>query len=165
MSEAYCVLGKRAFLTKTTYNGNLGGLSGADAKCQAEAIAAGFQYQYKAWLGSASVTAASRMTQSTGKYYLQNGTVLADDWADLTDGSLDAAFAVYPDGTTPASPVFPWTYASDSGGAPGSANHCSNWTSTSGSGFAGGSDQTGTSWSTWQMTSCATPSPLWCVQQ
>jgi hypothetical protein len=39
-----------AFVTSTTYDGNLGGGAGADAKCQARAIAAGLTGSYSAWI-------------------------------------------------------------------------------------------------------------------
>src|SRR5215212_6677746 len=38
------------FLSSITYDGNLGGLSGADAKCQGLAAVAGLPGIYKAWL-------------------------------------------------------------------------------------------------------------------
>ena len=43
---------KRAFVTSTNYNGNLGGLAGANAKCQERATAAGLTGQWKALIGS-----------------------------------------------------------------------------------------------------------------
>lgn len=39
-----------AFVTSTTYDGNLGGAAGADAKCQARATAAGLAGSYSAWI-------------------------------------------------------------------------------------------------------------------
>ena len=47
---------KRAFVTSTNYNGNLGGLSGAHAKCQERAAAAGLTGQWKALIGSGTGT-------------------------------------------------------------------------------------------------------------
>jgi hypothetical protein len=41
---------KTAFVTSTTYDGNLGGAAGADAKCQARATAAGLTGSYAAWI-------------------------------------------------------------------------------------------------------------------
>jgi hypothetical protein len=77
---------KLVFVTSQAFNGNLGGLAGADAKCQTLARAAGLPGTYKAWLGNATVSAASRLTHATVPYTLVNGTVIANDFADLGTG-------------------------------------------------------------------------------
>src|SRR5205823_203503 len=77
---------KVVFVTSTSYDGNLGGLTGGDAKCQARAVAAGLAGTYKAWLCSGSTSAASRLSHlSTGDYVRLDGAVLANGWAGLTD--------------------------------------------------------------------------------
>ena len=45
-----------AFVTSTSYNGNLGGVSGADLKCQARAAVAGLPGTYRAWILSGTGT-------------------------------------------------------------------------------------------------------------
>ena len=52
---------KRFFQTAQIYNGNLGGLSGADAKCQIEAVNRGYDGTWKALLGDTSTTGLSRI--------------------------------------------------------------------------------------------------------
>lgn len=42
---------RKVFITETRYNGNLGGLEGADAKCQAESQRLGFNGSYQAFIG------------------------------------------------------------------------------------------------------------------
>jgi len=93
-----CVLSnnKRIFYTSTFYNGNLGGLAGADAKCNTRASAAGISSGcgYKAWLstgggGVAGTNAKDRLTHATGKYVSVTGTVIANNWYDLVDGSIN----------------------------------------------------------------------------
>ncbi|HET7093933.1 MAG TPA: hypothetical protein VFI22_10655, partial [Thermomicrobiales bacterium] len=71
------------------FSANLGGLSGADAICQttAESGAAPAGI-YKAWLSDDKGSPSSRFTQSAAPYRLVNGTVVANDWADLTSGGL-----------------------------------------------------------------------------
>ncbi|MFA4941221.1 MAG: DUF1554 domain-containing protein [Patescibacteria group bacterium] len=54
-------LTKRVFVTSTTYNGNLGGVSGADEKCQARADAASLGGTWKAIISGDSITARSRI--------------------------------------------------------------------------------------------------------
>lgn len=79
---------KLVFVTSQAFNGNLGGLAGADAKCQALAQAAGLPGTFKAWLGNATVSAASRVTHATVPYKLVNGTVVANDFTDLITGKF-----------------------------------------------------------------------------
>src|SRR5207248_2675590 len=49
-SACVVMVNKRVFVTSVMYDGNLGGLAGADAKCQARATAASLSGTYKAWL-------------------------------------------------------------------------------------------------------------------
>jgi hypothetical protein len=94
-----------AFVTSTTHDGNLGGLEGGDAICQARAGEGGSLAApgtYKAWLSTSSTSAENRLTHATVPYKLVDGTTIADDWDDLTDGSLDAAFALTQEGGPPA---------------------------------------------------------------
>ena len=53
---------QKVFVTSTTYTGNLGGLSGADSKCQARATAANLSGVWKAWLSTGDLAASSRIT-------------------------------------------------------------------------------------------------------
>jgi hypothetical protein len=80
---------KIVFVTSETYTGLLGGLTGADSKCQSLAETAGLPGIYMAWLSTDTASPSTRFTQSTKPYMLVNGTQIADDWADLTDGTLD----------------------------------------------------------------------------
>jgi hypothetical protein len=66
---------KRVFVTSTGYPGNLGGLAGADAKCQERATAAGLGGTFKAWLSAAGTgnSAAERLTHATVPYVRVDG--------------------------------------------------------------------------------------------
>jgi hypothetical protein len=79
------------FATSSTHNGNLGGLAGADAICNARAAAANLAGSYMAWISTNQGSPSTRFTQSMTEYRLVTGTKVADNWADLVDGSLDAA--------------------------------------------------------------------------
>ena len=84
------------FVTSTIHDGNLGGLAGADAICQARAEADGSLAApgtYKAWLsaGGAGNSAADRLTHATVPYKLVNGTQIAADWDRLVDGLVGRA--------------------------------------------------------------------------
>src|SRR5262249_55630490 len=79
---------KIVFVTSATHTGNLGGLSGADAICNTDAAAGGLPGTYMAWLSDGSVGPSTRFTHALVPYVLPSGTVLANDWTDLTDGNL-----------------------------------------------------------------------------
>lgn len=95
---------KRVFVTDTRYNSyELGGLTGADDKCQAAANSAGAGGTWKAWLSgtapnvyTAAESPANRFSRSSVAYVSLRPNVatgqidkIADNWADLTDGTLD----------------------------------------------------------------------------
>jgi hypothetical protein len=81
--------------SETSMTGNLGGLTGADAKCQRLATAVGFGSKtWRAYLsteagdGGAAVNAKDRI--GPGPYYNANGVMLAADSAALHARSGDA---------------------------------------------------------------------------
>lgn len=86
------------FVTSTTYSGNLGGLAGADEKCQARATAAGLGGQFKALLGTSAANAGLRMSKSNAPYVTAGGARIASGWSGLIDmgglsfGSLQTEF-------------------------------------------------------------------------
>jgi hypothetical protein len=68
--------------------GELGGLSGADDICRRLAVSAGLSSSYAAWLSDDTGSPASRFAEDVGPYVLVDGTVVANNWADLTSGML-----------------------------------------------------------------------------
>jgi hypothetical protein len=81
----------KVFVTDIIFNGNLGGLAGADTECTDAATAANppLPGTWTAWLSDNSADARDRIRD--GGYQLLDGTVIANDKADLTDGTLNAA--------------------------------------------------------------------------
>jgi hypothetical protein len=127
------------FLTKNTFNGNLGGVVGADAKCQTEAEAAGLPGTYKAWLSDSLGNSPSiTFTQSTVPYVTPDPSLthVAENWSGLVSGALEAEIDYAANGTllTKYSETYGiWTGTNPDGTA--SAQNCSNWTDgTSGTG-------------------------------
>lgn len=91
-----CTVGRRrVFVTSGLFNGNLGGLAGADGKCQMAAESGGLDNPktFKAWLSDAGSGPANRFdTSFTGLYQLPDDTVVVKGgWQDLTDGFLEHA--------------------------------------------------------------------------
>lgn len=145
---------KRVFVTSTTYNGNLGGLVGADAKCQAGADSANLGGTWKAWLSDSNTSANSRLTHNSGPYKRLDGVTVADNWADLIDGNLQNSI-----GTTETGSIiggwYVWTFTSLDGETLINKNsyNCHNWT-TAGSaldndlGIVGNNGYTNEGWTT-----------------
>jgi len=121
-----------AFVTSSGQNGNLGGLAGADAICQARAAAAGLPGTYMAWLSDGTSSPTLRFTQAAGPYTLVDGTIIADNFNDLISGTLNAALNKTETGATVPGglgEVFAWTNTLTNGLSEGSDNNadCANW--------------------------------------
>jgi hypothetical protein len=101
-------MAKRVFVTSMTYDGDLGYPSGADAECQTLADAALLSGVFKAWLSDLNEGPADRFVQAVGPYLRVDGVGVADDWEDVTDGTLQAPIRVTETGD-PTSAVFAWT--------------------------------------------------------
>jgi len=80
---------RRAFISSGQWTANLGGYSGADSLCQSAATAAGLGGTWMAWLSTSTSTPKMRFTHSTVPWQLLDGTVIANDWSDLTSGALE----------------------------------------------------------------------------
>jgi len=167
---------RRVFVTSTTHNGNLGGISGADAICQGLAGAAGLNGTYYAWLSHANDTSSSplaRFTQSTYPYVLVDGSQVAANWTDLTDGTLDTGITLDETGgaLSPGQPVWSATDADGDFSMTQSFLTCSDWTAdTSESGLPQGVlgliGQTDSSWTNSLLTAeCHNTFHLYCFQQ
>lgn len=168
---------KKVFITSQKYNGNLGGLSGGDAKCQSLATAAGLSGTWKAWLSSGGTSPSTSFTQSSSNYTLIDGTVIASNWADLIDGILTNPINKDEYGNIPPaanssqsscndgikSMVWTWTMTN---GTPQPGSNCSGWTTASGGGDgAGSSTASGTSWTYYCASQCTDELRLYCFEQ
>lgn len=138
------VTGKCVFVTSTTRTGNLGGVSGADTFCQS--AGSGLGGTYKAWLGESNPNdPQSDFTESATPYILVNGTIIANDWADLTDGTLAAPINIDETGTTRSGEV--WSNV-NTDGTTINTDDCNNWSSATNlySGNWGNSYSTNSNW-------------------
>lgn len=159
--------GSRIFITSTRYDGNLGGLAGADAKCQARADAANLGGTWKAWLSDSTTSASSRLIKDTGPYKLLNGTVIANGWDDLADGTIQNPININ-EFNQPASGTS-WTHTNEYGGIFGTLTPCNNWTSVGGDytyDLIGNYLKTDKEWTAWPSgTYCNVPQTLYCFEQ
>jgi len=172
---------KRVFLTSTVSDANLGGVAGADAICQARANFAGLPGTFKAWISAGDLTAftdpATTFTQSTTPYVRVDGVVVAADWADLTDGTLDAPINIDELGVahiddSPAA----WTATNTDGTAvvydAGRLGilipDCSDWTDSNGNAGIGVAVNTDSYWTRHEPVGdavCSVNQRLYCFEQ
>lgn len=166
------------FATSTKYNGNLGGLSGADTKCQERATAVGLSGAWKAWIsdnsGGFSTDASHRLNHSQVPYKLVNGTKVANNWADLVDQSLLSPINVTERGESTSAVENRWDVWTNTseGGHVWEAQArlaCNNWTSDSSShvGSGGSTAEASYRWSATEYAGhgCNTVARLYCFEQ
>ncbi len=122
-------LTKRVFVTEAAVSPNLGGLTGADARCTSLAQTAGLPGIYKAWLSDETTSAKNRLTHSSIPYARVDGVVVANNFADLTDGSLLAPITITQNGSVVGTGLldFAWT-GTTADGSTIAGHTCNNWT-------------------------------------
>ena len=153
-------LNKRAFQTSSTYDGNLGGVAGADQKCQDAADAVPLGGTWKAWLRTSVYDIRTASTQNDGPYVMVDGTVVANNWTDLVDGSIDAPMQIT-ELSAVATGLNPWT------GQTTGTNYCTDWTTNSSgvTGRVGSPTSTAAAWESNTTSNCNIARPLLCFEQ
>ncbi len=158
----------RVFVTANIRTGGIGGLAGADALCQREADIAGLPGAYMAWLSDDTDSPSTRfLLKATGPYRTVDGVTIADDWADLTDGTLAETIFITADGYFPGNPPLGiWTHTRPDGSAGGvEGTHCENWTGGLGTGDAGWCGLRGADWTENKADYCFLGKRFYCFQQ
>lgn len=155
---------RRVFVTSTAYAGDLGGLEGADAHCHLAASAAGLSGTWRAWIGTSATSPQVRLQHGALPYVRLDGVVVADDWTDLTDGTLAAPIAVDETGAlVPATGSIVWT-ASDATGAP-MGGMCSDWSEQNSGGFYGDASGADATWAHIACQPCTMQARLYCFEE
>ncbi|MFO0674362.1 MAG: DUF1554 domain-containing protein [Polyangiaceae bacterium] len=153
-----CEKGHRIFLTSTVYDGNLGGLAGADAKCQARADAASLGGTWKAILSTRTVDARDHVDGTVPRYNVDGTRVMKanemfstsattgtyplltpirDEFGHAVVGNLFPFAGGGPDGRH-AEPSAPYGLGWD--------DACEDWTSTKGTTTCGYNNTTSGTW-------------------
>jgi len=167
--DGACTQAKWVFATSTRQVGNLGGLAGADAICQARATAAGLGGTYRAWLADASGSPSTRFVQANVPYLMPvagaSAIKIADSYADLVDGSLD--HAIDHDELGASVTGFTYTNVFPAGTHISAAQSCVGWTSGSvnDTGGLGSTTAATTAWTNSGGGSCNTMARLFCFEQ
>ncbi|MFV1976837.1 MAG: hypothetical protein ACC651_13890 [Candidatus Scalindua sp.] len=118
---------KYIFATSSIYDGNLGGLSGADSKCALVATAGALSGTFQAWISNDSTNAIDRIT-GNGPWYLTDGTLLFNNKAGLTLTPMSNINKDENGQFVNTGGGYVWT-GTDLGGTSNTAiGNCSNWT-------------------------------------
>lgn len=161
--EGVCVRGRVMFVTQGAYAGNLGGLLGADALC--DALAAQHlpaQKQFWAW-NSSEFQSPNSTFQKDGFFIRTDGVEIAADWVELTSGQLqnpidhDESGALIPFAEACNHAAQVWTGTSASGDKMGT--NCFNWTTDIQfyNGSYGNLHATDPTWSMMPLGTCVEP--------
>jgi hypothetical protein len=156
------------FVTGETFTGNLGGLDGADEKCQHAATLAGLYGTYRAWVSDSNGSPSTRFTYPNRNYALVNGALVAKDWADLTSGFLRHAIDLTEVGAFVATEQCTvWTDTDENGTLHDAHQECDGWSAVSTAlGPISGNVGSINHWSTGcSGGSCAEMKRLYCFEQ
>ena len=170
-------VGRRVFVTSQTFAANqLGGVSGADDRCQELANALKLGGSWRAWLsgGDGALPVAQRFNRDpAAPYKLLNGTQVAASWDDLIDPSSQPALDHPIDLTETLSPLGPgsalvWTGTTRTGLATGV--DCGGWgNAVASTGTVGNCTHVAASWTQGEQATgilaCVTQARLYCFEQ
>jgi hypothetical protein len=156
----------------TSYNGNLGGLSGADAKCTAAAADVGLSISLQAFIATATRDATTLVPPAMQGRKVVNGRgqTLFSSWTAMLAGGTNAPPSFYtftgiridePYGSWDDADA--WTGMNTKGGHAGTALDCGGWQSSSGSGGVHELDQTGYFLAKPETKGCQITHALLCV--
>ncbi len=123
-----CARDRLVFISSEPYQGNFGTVSGANQVCRGLAFVAGLEKsdQYRAWLSGPEHSPDTRFFKSKGRYVLIDGTPVASNWDDLTDGELLAPINVDENMVLrDTAPV--WTNTTTAGKIHPDSQDCGNW--------------------------------------
>lgn len=165
---------KLVFVTRTTYSGDLGGLTGADGLCAAAASAASLGGTWRAWLSTTvgtPVNAFDRI-QGDGPWYLVGTDTAGRRIKAFTNkASLRAAPLVPIDrtelGVQLSGGRFVWTGTEPTGNASSQGsydNSCANWTDAR-FGNQGDVGDLYAQWTNQRGMTCDSTASLYCFQQ
>jgi hypothetical protein len=157
---------RTVFATSTSYTGDLGGLTGADEKCNERAQAAGLSGYYRAWLSDSTEGVQDRLFASSMPYVLTTGTKVGDGFSDLIDNSLDHSIDRDENGDSVVNEDSGngnvWTGTGQN--AIPNGNQCTDWTSTEGNGHTGRTNRNNDDWSSSDNMGCDTERRLYCFE-
>lgn len=154
------------FVTSAVFGAQLGGIEGADAKCQGAADSAGLDGTFRAWLSTATSSPMANFHQSAAPYVRVDGVEIAGDWSDLIDGDLAAPIEVDEWGNVQNNGECGnvWTNTLRDG-TPHDEDACTGWSSLQDAALLGRSDITNYFWTEGCVQDCLKQNRLFCIEQ
>lgn len=154
------------FLTSAVFGAQLGGIEGADAKCQAAAETAGLDGTFRAWISTPASSPMATFVQSSEPYVRIDGVEVAANWSDLIDGELAAPLEVDEWGNVQnnAECGNVWTNTLRDG-KPHDEDACTGWTGLQDAALLGRSDVSNYFWTEGCVQDCLKQHHLFCVEQ
>ncbi|MBN2016179.1 hypothetical protein JW766_05085 [Candidatus Dojkabacteria bacterium] len=165
----------RAFVTSQEYTANLGGLSGADQKCNDRAHSENLCGDYRAWLSTSNADARNRVRDTA--YYTVGGRgyeyKICDGIADLTDGTLDNTLAIDESGEPkpvsgpgPYEWLFTWTGTVPDGTKFGTSpvDFCNDWSGIVDNALVGYALSQSVEWTNDEVHICEREHALYCFE-
>lgn len=153
------------FATQQTYTGAMGGVSGANDKCQQAADNAGLTGIFKAWLSNDTEGSPATNFTRHGMFVNSAGFYLADGWSDFTSGR---AISIPMDENKDSVSGQVWTNTLPSGQAistNGALENCGLFFFDHKNLKAWIGTKIGESWSAFALLPCDFPRRIICVQQ
>ena len=154
------------FLTSAVFGAQLGGIEGADAKCQGAAESAGLDGTFRAWISTLASSPMVNFVQSSEPYVRIDGVEIAGNWSDLIDGELAAPLEVDEWGNVQnnAECGNVWTNTLRNG-KPYDEDACTGWTGLQEAALLGRSDVSNYFWTEGCVQDCLKQYHLFCVEQ
>jgi len=150
------------FVTSQVYNGNMGGLAGADSRCHT----LGQQVEVGNWIALLSDGVTDGDDRIPDLIYKRvDGVTVASSKSDLFNGGIDNPINITEEGTTVAQGASVWTDTSQWGGGFGGESHCEQWSTDSGdtTGIAGNPHSNTSTWTFGPLLNCNQEAGLYCV--
>lgn len=155
---------KRVFVTRTTYRGDIGGLTGADAACAAAASGTGHSGTWKAWLSDFDTSAIDRITAAGPWYDFADDMVFANKAALMSAPLVPMEVQETGERLVITDRVWTATRAGGQRDGAGASDYCGEWLSQSGNATAGNTGATDGGWTDQETVPCTNMARLYCFE-
>ncbi len=125
------------FVTSTLHKGDVGGLAGADAICQARATAGALPGTYRAYLSTSAANAPTRLGTASGWIRPKDNQPVIDQISDLVSGHLFYPIMFDENGDPIGEGMYAMTGTTASGTYQSAFGNCMDYTSVQGQVFGG----------------------------
>ena len=133
-------------------------VSAVDSFCESQAASAGLKGNYLAWRSNATTSPAQRFEKSQVPYVDTLGRTIADDWDDLTDGTLQVSISADEFAVTAGAFQNVTTYTNPDGTFSGGSCNTTDL-------IAGRRSGTDATWTQFASSPCTSGTRVYCFEQ